>query len=261
MIIHPSATHRRVVLCGVTTSGTDRHLHHCRYYRASSPSPHVSSFGVLFYHLFLLLGGSLRTHIFFYHCIFFIGCIAPRAFRGLGPRLDLIEWLLPEPQFECFPLHKALHMVMVMSTAGRRGKWKASRGSSMESSIVHYLSIFFSSLLWKMTSLYICSYLCFTSCSSGKGTGLRPEWTLLYFISRERYPYFLPYFDHFFPIMAPLSTYLLLTGPCHTLGFPCMSQVPHPSILTFHHFSRLHGWEYGSSITAIYIFKIIQVLS
>lgn len=49
---------------------------------------------------------------------------------------------------KCFRRLKALHMVMVMSTAGRRGKWKASRGSSMEQSTVHlYLSILLSSFL------------------------------------------------------------------------------------------------------------------
>lgn len=64
-------------------------------------------------------------------------------------------------------------MVMVMSTAGRRGKWKASRGSFMEQSIVHlFLSILLSSFLlssffntwddgrWQL--LYICPFL-FTS--------------------------------------------------------------------------------------------------
>jgi len=49
-----------------------------------------------------------------------------------------------------FLFHKALHMVMVMSTAGWRGKWKASRGSSygVTYCLLPFNLLFFSTERW-----------------------------------------------------------------------------------------------------------------
>ena len=107
-------------------------------------------------------------------------------------------------------------------------------------------------ITFQSSSLYcerwhLCTSALFFSVSlhvlPAKGLGLMLDWTLFYFFHLAGgIPIFLAVFYHLLSSWHLFFlTYLLLTGPCHTLGFSCMSQVPHPSTLTSYHSSRLHG--------------------
>lgn len=148
---------------------------------------------------------------------------------------------------KCFRRHKALHMVMVMSTAGRRGKWKASTGSFTEQSIVHYSFPFFSLHFYYLSFfntwdderwqiLYIRPFV-FTSFLFDCGLASRENEPP--FFNLREISIFIAVSYYFFSLSQLCSAYLLLTGLCHTLGFPSMSLVPHSCLFFFLLFTLL----------------------